>query len=205
MLARRLALLATLASAAVLTAQDKVPRVSTDQMTDEQLAIYRAVIQDYLEDSKDPLNLANKTEPIEGAGKSFDGGCPKDRDRDVAKTSPAIIHQFPEATALDKRVVLADAKEQQKKIDKSDPQNLVKQAIDDHVTPSDTELEGTIKQAFKNGLFTLSEIIFDKKHQRALVSYSFVCGSLCGNGNTLILKKVAGDWKVSKACGGWVA
>lgn len=206
MYSRSSVLLASLALALTVAAQNEVPppTVSTDPMTDEQAAI-RAVLQDYLKDSKDSINLANRTEVIEGAWTSFDGACPKDHEHEDAQTSAGIVHRFSQATVLDKRVVIVDPDEQQKKIDKGDPQILVKRAIDDHVMPFDTELDDSIKQAFKNGVFTRSEIIFDKNHRRALVSYSFVCGSLCGNGNTLILRKVAGNWKVSKTCSSWVS
>jgi hypothetical protein len=191
----------------IVAAQNDVPQpsVSKDPLTDEQVAVYRAVLQDYLKDSKDSLNLADKTEVLEGAWTSFDGSCPKNHVQDVTQSSHPIVHRFSPTTVLDKRIVIVDPSEQQKKIDKGDPQNLVKRAIDDHVPVSDTELDDSIKQAFKQGVFSLSEIMFDKKHQRALVSYSFVCGSLCGNGNTMILTKAKGNWRVSKTCSSWVS
>ena len=130
------------------------PSVSKDPLADEQVAVYRAVLQDYLKDSKDSLNLADKTEVIEGAWTSFDGTCPKNHDREVTQSSGPMVHRFSPETVLDKRVVIVDASEQQKKIDRSDPQNLVKRAIDDHVSVSDTELNDAIKQAFKNAVFT---------------------------------------------------
>ena len=191
----------------IVAAQNDVPqpRVSKDPLTDEQVAVYRAVLLDYLKDSKDSLNLSDKTRAMEGAWTSFDGSCPKNHVQDVTQSSHPIVHRFPPTTVLDKRIVIVDPSEQQKKIDKGDPQNLVKRAIDDHVPVSDTELDDSIKRAFKHGVFTLSEIMFDKKHQRALVSYSFVCGALCGNGNTLILTKAKGNWRVSKTCSSWIA
>jgi hypothetical protein len=106
---------------------------------------------------------------------------------------------------LDKRLVLVDPDKQRQKIDAGDPQILVRKAIDDRVVPPDQQLEDSVKQAFKYGVFTLSEIVFDKKHEFALVSYSFVCGGLCGNGNTYILRKSWGKWKIKKTCGGWIA
>jgi hypothetical protein len=207
MYTRSSVLLASLSLAMIVHAQTGVPQpsVSRDPMTDEQIAVYRAVLQDYLKDSKDSLNLADKTEVMEGGWTSFDGTCPKNRDLEATQTSGPLVHRFSAAAVLDKRIVIVDPSEQQKKIDKGDPQNLMMRAIDDHVSVSDTELDDSIKQAFKNGVFTLSEIVFDKKHQRALVSYSFVCGSLCGNGNTLILTKARSSWKVSKTCSGWVS
>jgi len=166
------------------------------------LAVYQVVVHEYLKNSKDTLNLADRTEPLQKAPVSFEGGCPADR----AKPEPShVVHRTAQAAALDKRLALVDPDKQQEKINTGDPQILVKKAIDDHVMPSDQDLENSIKQAFKNGVFTLSEIVFDKKHQFALVSYSFVCGGLCGNGNTYVLEKSSGKWKIKKTCGGWVA
>jgi hypothetical protein len=52
----------------------------------------------------------------------------------------------------------------------------------------------------------MSEIAFDKDHRFGVVSYSFWCGSLCGNGSTLVFEKVDGVWKnANRPCGGWVS
>ena len=102
-------------------------------------------------------------------------------------------------------IVLVDPDHQQKLIDENDPQILVKKAGDDHEQITDAQLDQSVKHAFEVGMFTLSEIVFDKQHRRAAVAYSFVCGSLCGNGNTLILTKSGQSWKVAKRCGGWVS
>lgn len=81
----------------------------------------------------------------------------------------------------------------------------MKKAIDEHEKVTDEQLDQSVKQAFRTGLFTLSEIAFDKEHRRAVVSYSFVCGMLCGHGNTMVLKKLGQNWKIAKRCGGWVS
>jgi hypothetical protein len=105
----------------------------------------------------------------------------------------------------DKRVVLVDPDHQQETIKENDPENLMKKAIDDRQKITEGQLDRSIKSAFDGGLFTLSEIVFDKGHLQAVVSYSFVCGGLCGHGNTLVLKKLGNSWKVTKKCGGWVS
>ena len=58
---------------------------------------------------------------------------------------------------------------------------------------------------FASGMLSLSEIVFDRTHHHAVVSYAFVCGGLCGNGSTLILEKDGDSWKVKKTCGGWIS
>jgi hypothetical protein len=100
---------------------------------------------------------------------------------------------------------LVDPDRQEQKVKENDPQNLMKSAIDEGERVSDKQIENSVKQAFATGLFTLTEIRFDKQHHHAMVAYSFVCGGLCGHGNTLILKKVGQGWKVSKRCGGWIS
>ena len=55
------------------------------------------------------------------------------------------------------------------------------------------------------GLFSVSEIVFETE-QRRLVSYSFACGSLYGNGGTWLFEKVNGVWeRTDRDCGGWVS
>jgi hypothetical protein len=95
---------------------------------------------------------------------------------------------------------------QQKTIKENDPQNLVKEAIDDHERVTDKQVDQSVKQAFETGLFTLSEIVFDKEHRRAVVAYSLVCGMCCaGTATRLVLKKVGQDWRMTRRCGGWLS
>jgi len=42
---------------AVAQEESKKPKVSTNALTDEQLAVYRAVLKDYMKDSRGKLNL----------------------------------------------------------------------------------------------------------------------------------------------------
>jgi hypothetical protein len=67
-------------------------------------------------------------------------------------------------------------------------------------------IETAVRRAFSTGIFSVSEIAFDKEHRRALLGYRFACGSLCGSGGALLFEKVAGVWKKSDSnCGGWVS
>lgn len=67
------------------------------------------------------------------------------------------------------------------------------------------QIRDSVNQAFRTGLFTLSEIAFDKRHQYAVLAYSFDCGMLCGHGDTIILKKVGEKWKQVKTCRIWIS
>jgi hypothetical protein len=57
------------------------------------------------------------------------------------------------------------------------------------------------QQAF--ALSTFSHIQFDQDRRLALLTFSYVCGNLCGSGSTLLMKKSANGWKVLKRCLEW--
>lgn len=183
---------------------DAPPRVSTEPLTAEQVAIYRAVLLDYVKDTKQWLNLADTTGPLRLSGPTAAGGCDPGF---VLETEPAPnlpLHQIDARVAHGISVTLVDPTEQAARIKKSNTQEHV-QGEADGSDSSGQELDETERRAFRNGLFTLTEIAFDPRHQRAVVGYSFVCGELCGHGETLVLEKVAGKWKISRMCGEWVS
>jgi hypothetical protein len=181
------------------------PRLSDDSMTSEQLAVYRAVLKDYTKKSDAKLNLANQTEPLDQSSPMFDKGCFNGIQIDTTQPSGLVVHRIDPTLVLNTRMTLVDPDQQRQTIEENDPQNLVKKAVDDGEKVTDVQLDRSVENAFENGLFTFSEIVFDKEHRHAVVAYSFACGSLCGHGNTLVLKKVGKEWRVTKTCGGWVS
>lgn len=176
-------------------------KVSDAPLTSKQLAIYRVVLVNYLKGSGRVLNLANITEPFDEP----DTACVPGLDSRVAKRSASTVHRIASSFVAGTKITLVDSSRQQATIKESDPQNLMRKALDDHQKITDEQLDQSVKSAFDTGLFTLSEIAFDRDHRRAVLSYSFVCGRLCGNGNTLVLRKVGHNWKVLKRRGGWVS
>lgn len=181
------------------------PKVSSEPLTTEQIAVYRAVLSDYLKVYKGVLNVSNKTELLDQSDSSFNRACISGIPLESGGNLVPAIQQLNSTVGLNLKIVLVDPDRQEAKVKEGDPQNLVKTTIDDGENVSHKQIEDSVNQAFKNGLFTVSEIIFDKEHRRAVVSYSFVCGRLCGNGDTLILKKVDQKWVVSKRCGWWIS
>jgi hypothetical protein len=188
-------------------AQDHAPKrkVSGESLTQEQAAVYRAVLQDILGDSKDALNLANTTETITPPGGLFNGACPKTSQPQVAQDSTSAVHHLDPALVLNLKVVLVDPVLQEAQIKNGDSSMLMKRVIEDRQDVPQKQIDDATERAVKNGLLTLSEIIFNKKRNRALVSYSFVCGELCGYGNVVVLTKVGEKWKIYKTCEGWVS
>lgn len=181
------------------------PRLSKDPLTAEQVAIYRAVLEQYVEnDFSAALNIANRTEAMGSAWPKGQIGCSKGLTMEAAP-QPQIVHRLGLAVALGPNMILVDAKRQAELVKQNDPQKLVHKSLDKHEPVSDKQLDDSVKRAFSTGLFTFSEILFDKSHEHAILQYSFWCGSLCGNGKTLVMKKSAGKWRVEKECGSWVS
>jgi hypothetical protein len=67
-------------------------------------------------------------------------------------------------------------------------------------------VEQAVKEGFQAAHFSFSEIVFNPDHTRAMFKYGFHCGSLCGNGGTVLLEKKDGKWIRSKQnCGRWMS
>jgi len=63
-----------------------------------------------------------------------------------------------------------------------------------------------VNTGISHALMSFSAITFDKEHRLAALSYSFVCGSLCGTGGEVLFVKSATGWVQSPhRCGTWMA
>jgi len=147
--------------------------------------------------------VADQTETLD---LSEDKDCLKGIDLDPGNTSTSVVHRLDNrVTTMKKNIVLVNGELQQKKVEENDPQKLMKRAIDGGERVTEKQLDGSLREAFATGLFTFSEIAFDNRHQHAVLAYSFVCGGLCGHGNTIVLRKVGGKWKQRKTCRSWIS
>lgn len=183
-----------------LTQQEAPLKLSDKPLTADQVAVYKVVLRQYDNGSGMAVNVADRTEPLTREDFSCVAKVPFYRAKAISE-----VHRLDASIFPTSNFVLVNAEEQQKKIKANDPQRLIQSAIDDHVPVSDEKISASVGGAFASGLFTFSEIAFSKDGTRALVSYSFVCGGLCGHGDTLLLKKVGGKWKVSKTCESWIS
>jgi hypothetical protein len=175
-------------------------------LTTEQVGVYREVLRDYVGKSDGVLNLADTTYILDLAGSfGIDSRCLQGIKLEPSGSSTATVHDLSPAVTLSPKMKLVNPDEQEKKIEMNDPQILVKSAIDEHAEVTDKQVEDSVKRAFETGLFSFSEIRFDKQHRIAVVQYGFACGRLCGHGRTLVLKKSGDKWKIKRRCGGWVS
>jgi hypothetical protein len=166
--------------AVALHAQDKAAewKSSSDPETLEQVAVYKAVLARVLKDyAETAAFLADKTTSLKGSGTPSIGSCQKELDLSNNEDLPTANRQINPAVARDLRVVLVDSQWQMKTF-----------------APE--------RQAFRS-FYTLSNIMFDKNHRQALVEYNLHCGSDCGGGATLLLKKAGRKWVIGQNCGAW--
>lgn len=172
--------------------EDSAEPVSLQQtLSVDEAAIYAALL-DRWNDTKTPLNLSRKTIPL--YQNISDCDCLKNIDLESLARATRSFRVLPRGISS-RRVRLVDAESQLASVRGSDPENRAGESVSAAVT-----------NAFSNGLFELSEIAFDKTGQKAIVSYSFVCGHLCGSGGVWRFEKVDGIWKLTQRnCGGWVS
>jgi hypothetical protein len=96
-----------------------------------------------------------------------------------------------------KNMKLVDPKKQGKVVRDDDPSRTIR---------GGKSVDAAVEDAFATGLFSMSEIAFDREHHHAVVSYRFWCGLLCGDGATLVFEKVGEDWKrTNRNCGAWIS
>jgi hypothetical protein len=173
------------------------PRISDQPLTSEQLAVYRAVLTGWYEGNKAAINLAAQTDPINPSDDSFDKACLKGLL--LEKATPAEVHRFRVEDAAQlgfAKLRLVDPESQAKEVHENDPDKSISEG---------RTVDDAVSNGFAHGLFTLGEIQFDQSHTHAIVSFSFWCGRLCGNGSTMLMEKKDGVWVNRKQCGGWVS
>jgi hypothetical protein len=159
------------------------------------VAIYRGILERWNSNSRSLLNLSNATFPIDRD--LPDCGCLKGIESQSIANAVHSFHILTRDVLGGENVRLVDAVKQAVIVRGNDPSNSIR---------GGKSVETAVNGAFSTGLFSLSEIAFDKEHRHALVSYSFVCGSLCGSGGVWIFEKVDGVWKKSeRVCGGWIS
>ena len=174
------------------------PTKSTVPLTADEVAIYKAILQEYTVAKSVSLNVSAKTYPLdpESHMNGLTEACPKGIQLDNLST---VVHTYHDLTpgVLTRNTRLVNPSRQAILIRKNDPQNVV---------GTGESIEVAVKRAYDTALFSLSEIAFDKDHRYAAVTYSFWCGSLCGDGSTLVFEKVGNVWKkTDRRCGGWVS
>jgi hypothetical protein len=185
-------------AAGVHSEDETKPVVSLSPLTGEQLAVYRAILTSWAGDETSQLDLADRTVPSDDTSPFHDKDCGKGLDLEPA--SPTLVHHFRVADLSQlgsRNIRLVGTERGDKDVQENDP---------GHAIRNGGSIDDAVRNGIAHGLFTLSEIRFDKTHTHAVVAYSFVCGELCGNGATLILERTKTGWLPTKnRCSQWIS
>ncbi len=194
-----LVLAVTVLSAGAASDNDK-PIKNTASLNADEIAIYRAVLRQYESSDSRSLNVSARTYPLDAASPMTglaDRECLKGIQLENLAGLAHSFHDLTSAVLPAKNIKLVDPKQQSKIVRDNDPDKSIRDGKSVH---------SAVEGAFATALFSMSEIGFDKERSHAVVSYHFWCGSLCGNGATLVFQKVNGEWKkTSRNCGGWIS
>jgi len=178
---------------------DKPVKVTTPLSADE-VAIYRAVLQKYSSKEAASLQVSVATYPLNPDSPTSGLAAPDCLKGIELENLSAVSHSFHELTPdvlTGKMMTLVDPKRQAKVVHSNDPNNTIRKG---------KSVKKAVEDAFATALFSMSEIAFDKEHHFGVVSYHFWCGSLCGNGSTIVFEKINGAWRdANRNCGGWVS
>ncbi len=191
------ALLLTCQSA---TSKTQKPVKSTDPLSADEIAIYKAVLRTYSGDKDVNLNVAATTYPLDPNAHTtgFDQPeCLKGVELENLSSASNSYHELPADVLPSKGMRLVDPKSQAIIVRSNDPSNTIRKG---------EPVKDAVEAAFSTALFSMSEIAFDKGHHFAAVRYSFWCGSLCGHGQTLVFENVNGEWRnANRNCGNWIS
>jgi hypothetical protein len=184
----------TAALAVSLPAQQATEATSAKRSIDgDRIAVYRAFLKSYDNGAPGPVNLGNRTKPLD-LSEGDRGNCLKGIVLDAAPSSGRALDPD---VAAGLSFVLVDPERQTAAIRANDPSVKIRRGA---------RVEDAVKSAFASGLLELSEIAFDREHRYAVLTFGFHCGALCGQGGTVVLEKADGQWKAAKRqCSFWMS
>ena len=175
--------------ASIAVAQQPAVTFSGQPVAPDRAAVYQAFVAGYMADPDGPktLNVAMVTSafaPDEGDIKGCMSKFPQGKPLTEVHSLKGVFGS---------NVILVDPKAHQLQ----DPGDAIRKG---------TSVDEAVRKGFDSALLTISEILFDESHTHAALYYSFQCGSLCGNGGTLIFELNKGKWVRSKlSCGTWIS
>jgi hypothetical protein len=180
--------------------KQRPPAKSTAPLSADEVAIYRAVLRHYVPQGAASLNVSEATyplDPINSMNHLSKEECLKGIELANLDETAHSFHDLTPEILSGKNMRLVDSSKQRKIVMANDPDKTMREG---------KSVGNAVSDAFSTALFSMSEIAFDKQHRYAVVSYRFWCGSLCGNGSTLVFENFGGEWrKTDRICGGWVS
>src|SRR5579871_2491666 len=152
------------------------PALSDSQLTTEQIAVYRAFLQRYLEEPDRTLNIANVTDVLDFSQFEMKQGkgCLRGIFLENFQQAHTVVHRVGPEVSISSKIAIVDPQKQAIQIKGNDPGTAL--------LKGEKDVDTAVNRAFASGLFTFSEVAFNKSHTWAVMTYSFHCGMLCGHG-----------------------
>lgn len=158
-------------------------------LTTDEVVLYKLVLAQWLGKDRHPLTLSRETYPFDVISEPPPCVCMKGFEFESLSLASHSVHTLTP-----------------KVLPRNNIRFLEENGAATYSSMSKEEAQRNPISDPEHGVFSLSEIVFDREHRRALVSYSYGCGLLCGSGRTLVFEKVGNEWKLQKLeCGGWVS
>lgn len=191
---------ASLLTCPATSSKKQKPIKSTTPLSADEIAIYKAVLRTYSGDKDVNLNVAANTYPLDpnSSTTGFDQPeCLNGVELENLSSASNSYHELPAGVLSSKAMRLVDPKKQARIVHSNDPSNTIRKG---------EPVKDALETAFSTALFSMSEIVFDKGHHFAAVSYTFWCGSLCAHGRTLVFENLKGEWRnTNRNCGNWIS
>jgi hypothetical protein len=180
-------------------AADAKPKstLSATPMSADQVAVYQAFLSSYSNGSNSShINMADATVVLDVA-ESNTNGCLNGITLDDLEQLKSTTHKFSSDVSLPSSFRLVDPVKQLKIIKKNDPSRTISEG---------KPVKDAVESAFSTGILTLSEVAFDRRHEYAVLSFTFYCGQLCAHGETIVFQKQNGQWKrTNRTCRSWIS
>ena len=175
-------------------AQDK-PVLSRSPFSEEQLSVYRGFLD--MLSVLHSRNLSTVSMPFDFTGFPETRPCLNGIELGNVSEAQRIVHTFGPEITKGRDLKLVDRHEQLK---------LLKQRDASPTVPKEKLTAEPQQAGSELNYLVLSEIVFDKKHQFAVVKYLLRCGEHCASGTVRVMEKVNGKWVVSSrpACAGLI-
>jgi hypothetical protein len=178
----------------VRSSPSKKPVVSESPLDAERLQIYGKYLNAFLGTGGIPVNMANRTVPLNFSGPTDEGDCLKGIELQGLAEAGETVHLLGFDISKGRAIRMIDPRHDHVI---KDPGVAIKKG---------ESVEDAVKQGFASGVLSLSEIAFDKSHRFAVFKYSFICGRLCGQGGTLVFEKKGDEWEdANRRCSSWIS
>ena len=162
-------------------------------LSKDALEIYGDFLDGYIGKNQNKVNLVETTSIFHVGASERDAPCLKHFSPGVLDEKTQTTHALDASLTNGRSVVLIDPATT--KI--ADPEDAIHKG---------TSVDDAVKAGFAAGQLRLSEVVFDKDHNFAIVSYTFHCGRLCGSGGTILLEKKNHKWvRSEEGCGTWIS